>query len=58
MWYMSDDFPGHHLPDSEKKLDEGVEIRVILPKDKCSPSILSEKNRTKIKNKVMDEIKI
>lgn len=58
MWYMSDDFPRHHLPDIEKKLEEGLEIRVILPKDKCSPSTLSEKNRTKIKNKVMDEIKI
>lgn len=58
MWYMSDDFPRHHLPDIEKKLEEGLEIKVILPKDKCSPSILSEKNRTKIKNKVMDEIKI
>ena len=58
MWYMSDDFPRHHLPDIEKKLEEGVEIRVILPKDKCSPSLLTEKNRKKIGNKVMDEIKI
>jgi len=58
MWYMSDDFPRHHLPDIEKKLEEGLEIRIILPKDLCSPSILSEKNRNKIENKVMDEIKI
>jgi predicted transcriptional regulator len=58
MWYMSDDFPRHHLPDIEKKLEEGVEIRVILPKDKCSASLLTEKNRKKIENKVMDEIKI
>jgi len=58
MWYMSDDFPRHHLPDSEKKLDEGVEIRVILPKDKCAPSLISEKNRNKIGAKLLDEIKI
>jgi len=58
MWYMSDDFPRHHLPDTERKLEEGVEIRVILPKDKCSASLLSEKNRKKIETKVMDEIKI
>ncbi len=58
MWYMSDDFPRHHLPDIENKLEEGVEIRVILPKDKCSGSLLSEKNRKKIETKVMDEIKI
>ena len=58
MWYISDDFPRHHLPNIEKKLEEGVEIRVILPKDKCSPSLLTEKNRKKIGNKVMDEIKI
>lgn len=58
MWYTSDDFPHHHLPNIEKKLEEGVEIRVILPKDKCSPSLLTEKNRKKIGNKVMDDIKI
>lgn len=58
MWYISDDFPRHHLPNIEKKLEEGVEIRVILPKDKCSPSLLTEKNRKKIGNKVMDDIKI
>ena len=58
MWYMSDDFPRHHLPNIEKKLEEGLEIRVILPKDLCSASILTEKNRNKIKAKVLDEIKI
>ncbi len=58
MWYMSDDFPRHHLPYIEKKLEEGLEIRVILPKDKCSASLLSEKNRKKIGTKVLDEIKI
>lgn len=57
-WYMSDDFPRHHLPDIEKKLEEGLEIRVILPKDLCAPSILTEKNRNKIKVKVFEEIKI
>ncbi|VVB97407.1 Methanogenesis regulatory protein FilR1 [uncultured archaeon] len=58
MWYMSDDFPRHHLPYIEKKLEEGLEIRVILPEDKCSASLLSEKNRKKIETKVLDEIKI
>ncbi len=58
MWYMSDDFPRHHLPNIEKKLEEGLEIRVILPKDLCSTSVLTEKNRNKIKAKVLDEIKI
>ncbi len=58
MWYMSDDFPRHHLPNIERKLEEGLEIRVILPKDKCSASILSEKNRKKIMNKVLDEVNI
>lgn len=57
-WYMCDDFPRHHLPEIEKKLDEGMEIKVILPKDLCSPSILTEKNRNKIKFKVMEQIKI
>jgi predicted transcriptional regulator len=58
MWYMSDDFPRHHLPYIEKKLEEGWDIRVILPKDLCSTSPLSEKNRKKIGVKVLDEIKI
>ncbi len=58
MWYMSDDFPRHHLPNIEKKLEVGLEIRVILPKDKCSASLLSEKNRKKIVNKVLDEVNI
>ncbi len=58
MWYMSDDFPRHHVPNIEKKLEEGLEIKVILPNDLCSPSILTEKSRNKIKVKVLDEIKI
>jgi predicted transcriptional regulator len=58
MWYMSDDFPRHHLPYMENRLEEGLEIRVILPKDLCSTSPLSEKNRKKIGIKVLDEIKI
>ncbi|MCX9009802.1 MAG: DUF1724 domain-containing protein [Candidatus Methanoperedens sp.] len=58
MWYMSDDFPRHHLPYIEKKLEDGLEIRVILPKDLCSTSMLSEKNRKKIEIKVLDESKI
>jgi predicted transcriptional regulator len=58
MWYMSDDFPRHHLSYIENRLEEGLEIRVILPKNLCSTSILSEKNRKKIEIKVLDEIKI
>ncbi len=58
MWYMSDDFPRHHLPNIEKKLEEGLEIRVILPKNLCSTSPISEKNRKKLENKAADEIKI
>ncbi len=58
MWYMSDDFPRHHLPYIENKLEKGMEIRVILPKDLRSPSKLSEKNRRKIELKVSDEIRI
>ncbi|MDL5502983.1 MAG: hypothetical protein QSU88_07190, partial [Candidatus Methanoperedens sp.] len=33
IWYMSDDFPRHHLPSAEKLLEEGLDMRVILPKD-------------------------
>ncbi len=58
MWYMSDDFPRHHLPYIENKLEKGMEIRVILPKDLRSPSKLSEKNKRKIELKVSDEITI
>jgi predicted transcriptional regulator len=62
MWYMSDDFPRHHLPNIEKKLEEGLEIKVILPNIMCSAkpftSPLSEKNRKRLEIKVLDEIKI
>ena len=58
VWYMSDGFPKTHLPNVEKKLEEGKEIRVILPKDLRSPLMLSEKNRKKIEIKVSDEVKI
>jgi len=62
MWYMSDDFPRHHLPDIERKLGEGWEIKVILPKYMCSTrpfsASLSEKNRKKLEIKVLDEIRI
>ncbi len=58
MWYLSDDFPRHHLPYIEKKLEGGLEIRVILPKHLCSASLLSEKNRKKIQVKVSDDIKV
>ncbi len=56
LWYMSDDFPRHQLPNVEKKLEEGKKFRAILPKDPTP--MLSEKNRKKIEIKVLDEIKI
>ncbi len=56
IWYMSDDFPRHQLPNVEKKLEEGKEFRVILPKDPTS--MLSEKNRKKIAIKVLDGISV
>ncbi len=58
MWYMSNDFPRHHLPNIENKLEEGLEIRTILPKDLLPTMKISEKNRKKIEIKVLDEIKI
>ncbi len=58
MWYMSDDFPRHFLPSIEKRLEEGKEIRAILPKNLRSSPKLSEKNRRKIETKVSDEVKI
>jgi len=58
MWYMSDDFPRHHLPNIEKKLEEGMEIMVILPKNLCTTSPLSEKNRNKLAVKMLEEVKI
>ncbi|MCZ7400067.1 MAG: DUF1724 domain-containing protein [Candidatus Methanoperedens sp.] len=62
MWYISDDFPRHHLPSIENRLEKGLEIRVILPKYMCSTkpfsAPLSEKNRKKLEIKVLDEIKI
>jgi predicted transcriptional regulator len=62
MWYMSDDFPRHHLPYVENRLEEGVEMKVILPKIMCSAkpftSPLSEKNRKRLEIKVLDESKI
>ncbi len=58
MWYVSDDFPRHHLPNIENKLEEGLEIRVILPKDLFPTMKISEKNRKKIAIKVLDEVKI
>ncbi len=59
-WYMSDDFPRHHLPKIEETLDEGVEIKVILPKDLVTTlkPILSEKIRTGMEARTLDEVKI
>jgi len=56
-WYMSDDFPRHHLPNVEKVLEQGMEIRVIFPKDLIPILKLSEKNRDRIQFRTQDEIK-
>jgi len=53
-WYMSDDFPRHHLPNAEKALEKGIEIRVILPKNLFPSFKLNEK----MQFKAFDEIKI
>jgi len=57
-WYMSDDFPRHHLPNVEKVLEKGMEIRVIFPKDLIPTLKLSEKNREKIQFRALDEVKL
>ena len=57
-WYMSDDFPRHHLPNVEKVLEKGMEIKVIFPKDLFLTLKLGEKNREKIQWKALDEIKL
>ena len=40
---MSDDFPRYHLPSAEKSLEEGLAMRVILPKDLFSTLKIIEK---------------
>ncbi len=57
-WYMSDDFPRHHLPNVEKVLEQGMELRVIFPKNLFQSLKISEKNREKIQYRVLDEIKL
>jgi len=57
-WYMSDDFPRHHLTNVEKVLEKGMEIMVIFPKDLIPTLKLSEKNREKIQFRALDEIKL
>ncbi|MFQ5975647.1 MAG: transcriptional regulator FilR1 domain-containing protein [Candidatus Hydrothermarchaeales archaeon] len=57
---MSDDFPRYYLPKVEKKLDAGVEVKVIFPKEliKTIQPTLSEKVRKGVKVRVLDEVKI
>jgi hypothetical protein len=55
---MSDDFPRHHLPSAEKSLEEGLAMRVILPKDLFSTLKISEKSRRKAEIKVLDGISV
>ncbi len=57
-WYMSDDFPRHHLPNVEKVLEHGMELRVIFPKNLFRSLKLGEKNREKIQFRVLDDIKL
>ncbi|MFQ6136706.1 MAG: ATP-binding cassette domain-containing protein [Candidatus Hydrothermarchaeales archaeon] len=59
-WYMSDDFPRYYLPKVEKKLDEGVEFKVIFPKDLVTTLLptLSKKIREGVEVRVLDEVKM
>jgi predicted transcriptional regulator len=57
-WYMSDDFPRHHLPNVEKVLEQGMELKVIFPKDLFSTLKLSERNRGKMQFRALNEIKL
>ncbi len=59
-WYMSDDFPRYYLPKIEEKLDEGVEIKTIFPKDLVTTLLpnLSKKIRKGVEVRVLDEVKI
>ena len=55
---MSDDFPRHHLPNVEKVLEHGMELRVIFPKDLFPTLKLSEKNMEKIQFRELDDVKL
>ncbi len=55
---MSDDFPRHHLPNVEKVLEKGMEIRVIFPKNLIPSLKLSEKTREKIQFRALDDVKL
>lgn len=59
-WYISDDFPRYYLPKVEKKLDEGVEYRVIFPKNLVSTLLptLSGKIRKGVEVRVLDEVNV
>ena len=57
-WNMSDDFPRHHLPNVEKALEQGLEIRVIFPKNLLPTFKLSGKNMEKIQFKGLDKVKL
>ncbi len=59
-WYMSDDFPRYYLPKVEEKIEAGVDVRVIFPKEliKTLQPALSKKIREKVKVRVLDEVKI
>ncbi len=57
-WNMSDDFPRHHMPNVEKVLEQGMEIRVIFPKTLIESLKLGEKNREKIQFRAQDEVKL
>ncbi|VVB97391.1 Methanogenesis regulatory protein FilR1 [uncultured archaeon] len=57
-WNMSDDFPRHHLPNVEKVLEQGMEIRVIFPKNLFPTFKLSGKNMERIQFRALDEVKL
>ncbi|MBN2110219.1 MAG: DUF1724 domain-containing protein [Methanosarcinaceae archaeon] len=59
-WYLSDDFPRFYMPRIEKKLDEGVNFRVIYPVDFIESLIpdLSPKILDNVEIRMLDEVRI
>jgi predicted transcriptional regulator len=57
-WNMSDDFPRHHLPNVEKVLEQGMEIRVIFPRNLIPALKFGGKNMEKIQFKAMDDVRL
>jgi len=59
-YHMTSDYPRHLMPLTEQKLDAGVEIKAIMPKDFLSKNKfqISKKVLEGIEFKALDEVKI